>query len=268
MCINLRYCLVCPIFLLQDTRLCHGASKAPRTICICVVLRNLLCLLALPMSPKECSQSLKNECSICLKKWYKNWSQDFKLFIMEQTSVPKIQGRAITRQDCCTVDAALKENLEFFVFIKVCGPLAKATRRSQSKELKFFTKAKIRLQLRRSTPWSGLGRPGATMPPGMPSTTSTSFSGTWTEGHHHELQENQEIDQNQDSEPWWASFSGSEAAEIAEYFTTTSSATSSDDNGPETSPIKWYDHAPHEFQQAIDFYEGQQQGHQEFDMRR
>ena len=53
---------------------------------------------------------------------------------------------------------------------------------------------------------------------------------------------------------------------MAEYFTTNSLATSSDDNGSETSPIKWYDHAPHEFQQAIDVYEGQQQGHQEFDM--
>ena len=73
MCINLSYCLVCPLFLLQDTRLCHGASKAPRTICICVVLRNLLCLLALLMSLKECSHSLQNECSICLKKEYKNW---------------------------------------------------------------------------------------------------------------------------------------------------------------------------------------------------
>ena len=72
MCINLSYCLVCSLFLLQDTRLCHGASKASRTICICVVLRNLLCLLATLMSLKECSYSLKNECSICLKKEYKN----------------------------------------------------------------------------------------------------------------------------------------------------------------------------------------------------
>ena len=100
----------------------------------------------------------------------------------------------------------------------------------------------------------------------MPSTTPTTSSSTWTEEHHQELQENQEIDHDQDNEPWWATYSGSEVAEIGEYFTTTSSATSSDDNGPETSPIKWYDHAPHEFQQANDFYEAQQQGHQEFNM--
>ena len=47
---------------------------------------------------------------------------------------------------------------------------------------------------------------------------------------------------------------------------TNSSATSSDQNVPETSPIKWYDHALNEFQQAIDIYEAQQQGHQDFDM--
>ena len=192
--------------------------------------------------------------------------KDLKLFPMEQISVPKIQGRTNTRQICSRVDAALKENLEFFVFFKVCGPLAQATRRSQSKELKFFTKAKIGLQLNQSTPWTSLGRPGATIHPGMSSTTSNSSSGTWTEEYHQELQENQEIDHDQDKEPWWANYSGSEAAEIAEYFTTNLSATSCDDNGPETSPIKWYDHAPHEFRQAIDFYESQQQDHQEFDM--
>ena len=65
---------------------------------------------------------------------------------------------------------------------------------------------------------------------------------------------------------WWATYTGSEAAEIAEYFTTTSSAMSSDDSGPETSPLEWYDHAPNEFQQGIDFYQAQQQGHKEFDM--
>ena len=100
----------------------------------------------------------------------------------------------------------------------------------------------------------------------MSPTSSTSSSSTWTEEHHRKLQENQEIDHDQDNEPWWATYSGSEAAEIAEYFTTNPSAMSSDDNGPETSPIKWYDHAPNEFQQAIDFDEAQQQGHQEFDM--
>ena len=188
------------------------------------------------------------------------------LFRMEQISLTKIQGRTNTRQNCSRVDAALKKNLEFFVFFKVCGPLAQATRRSQSKELNFFTKAQIGLQINQWTPWSGLGRPGATTRPGMSSTASTSSSSTWTEVQHPALQENQEIDQNQDSEPWWATYSGSEAAEIAKYFTTNLSATSSDDNGPDISPIKWYDHAPHQFQQAIDFYEAQQQGHPEFDM--
>ena len=192
--------------------------------------------------------------------------KDLKLFPMEQTLVTKIQGRTNPRHNCSRVDAALKENLEFFVLFKACGPLAQATRRSQSKELKFLTKAKIGLQINQLTPWSGLGRPGATIHPGMSSTTSTSSSSTWTEEHHQYLQENQEIDHDQDSEPWWATYSGSKAAEIAEYFTTNSSATSSDDNGPETSPIKWYDHAPHEFQQAIYFYGAQQQGYQEFDM--
>ena len=189
--------------------------------------------------------------------------KDLKVFPMEQISVPKIQGRTNARQNCSRVDVPLKENLEFLVFFKVCRSLAQATRRSQSKELKFFTKAKIGLQLNQLTPWSGPGRPGATIHPGMSSTNSTSSSSTGTEEHH---QESQEIDQDQDKEPWWATYSGSEAAEIAEYFTTNSSATSCDDNGPETSPIKWYDQAPHEFQQAIDFYEAQQQENQEIDM--
>ena len=127
-----------------------------------------------------------------------------KLFTMEQISVPKIQGRSNTRQNCSRVDAALKENLDFFVFFKVCGPLAQATRGSQSKELKFFTKAKIGLQLSQSTPWSGLGRPGETIHPGMSSTPPSSSSSTWTEEHHQELQEDQEINQKEDSEPWWA----------------------------------------------------------------
>ena len=192
--------------------------------------------------------------------------KDHKLFPMESISVPQIQGRTNTRQNCSRVDAALKENLEFFVFLKAYGPLAQASRRSQSKELKFFTKAKIGLQINQSTPWCGLGRPGATIHPSMCSTTSTSSSSTCTGEHHQELQENQEIDHDQSNEAWWASYSGSEADEIAEYFTANSSAMSSDDNGPETSPMKRYDHAPNEFQQAIDFSEAQQQGHQEFDM--
>ena len=184
---------------------------------------------------------------------------------MGQISVTKIQGRKNTRQNCSRVDAALKENLEFFVFFKVCGPLAQATRRSQSKEPKFFTKARIGLHPNQSTPWSGLVRPGGTIHPGMSSTTSTSSSSTWTEEHHQKLQ-NQEIDHDQDKEPSWATYSGSGAAEITEYFRTNSSPMSRDDNGPETSPIKWYEHAPHEFQQAIDVYEAEKQGHQEFDM--
>ena len=184
---------------------------------------------------------------------------------MEQISVTKIQGRTNTRQNCCRVDAALKEKLEYFVLFKVNGPLAQATISSQSKELNFFTKAKIGLQIYESTPWSGLGTPGAIVQPGMSSTTSTSSSSTGTEEQPQEIHANQEIDHNQDNEPWWATYPGSEAAEIAEYFTTNSPATSSDDNQPETSPIKWYDHASNEFHQAIDFYEAQQQGHQEFD---
>ena len=85
--------------------------------------------------------------------------EDLKLFSMEQTSVTKIQGRTNTRRNSSTVDAGAKEDLEFFVFFKVCDPLAQATRRSQSKELKFFTKAKTGLQLNQSRPglaWEGL----------------------------------------------------------------------------------------------------------------
>ena len=200
------------------------------------------------------------------KKTIKMGLKDLKLFPMEQISVPKIQGRTHTRQDSSRVNAALKENFELFVFFKVCGPLAQATGRSLSEEPKFFTKAKIGLQLNQSTPWSGLGRPGATIHPGMSCTNSTSSSSTWTGEYHQELQENQEIDHDQDKEPWWATYSGSEGAEIAKYFTTRSSATSCDDNGPDNSPTKWYDQAPHEFQQGIDFSESQQQDHQEFDM--
>ena len=142
------------------------------------------------------------------------------------------------------------------MFFKVCGPLAQATIRSQSKELKFFTKPKIGLQINQSTAWRGLGRPGATVHLGMSSTNSTFSSSTLTEEYHQHLQENQEIDHDQDNEAWWASYSGSEseAAEIAEYFASSSSATSSDQHGPENSPIQWYDHASNESQQAIDFF--------------
>ena len=69
------------------------------------------------------------------KKTIKMGLKDLKLFAIEQISVPKIQGRTNTRQNCSRVNAALKESLEFFVFFRVCGPLAQATRRSQSKEL-------------------------------------------------------------------------------------------------------------------------------------
>ena len=188
------------------------------------------------------------------------------LFPMGSISEAKIHGRTNTRQNCSRVDAALKENLVFFVFFKVCRPLAQATRGSQSKELRFCTMAGIGLQIYQSTPWSGLRRPGATVHPGMSSTTSTSSSSTWTEEHHQELQQNKEIDHDLDNEAWWASYSCSEAAEIAEYFSTSSSATSSDDNGPEISSFQWYDDAPNEFQQAIHFHEAGQQGHQEFSM--
>ena len=108
------------------------------------------------------------------------------------------------------------------MFFKVFGPLAQAIRRSQSKELKSFTKPKIGLQLNHSTAWRDLGRPGATLQPGMSSTTSTRSSSTWTEEHHQELQENGENYPDQDNEAWWASYSGSESAEIAAYFATSS----------------------------------------------
>ena len=46
--------------------------------------------------------------------------KDLNLFPMEHISVTKIQGRTHTRQNYSRVDAALRENLEFFVFFKVC----------------------------------------------------------------------------------------------------------------------------------------------------
>ena len=51
MSIKLVYCLVCPFFFSQD--MCDGATKAPITICQSVVLRLLLCTLALSMTPKR-----------------------------------------------------------------------------------------------------------------------------------------------------------------------------------------------------------------------
>ena len=192
--------------------------------------------------------------------------KDHKLFPVESISVAKDKGRTNTRQNCSRVDADLKENWGFFVFFKVCEPLAQATRRDQSMELRFFTKPKIRLQINQSSALHGLGRPEAIVQPGMSSTNSTSSSSTWTEKHHRELQENQDIYHDQHNEAWWATYSGSEAAGIAEYCATCSAATSSNDDGPEASPVKWYDHAPNEFQQLIDFYEAQQQGQEEFDM--
>ena len=42
--------------------------------------------------------------------------------------------------------------------------------------------------------------------------------------------------------------------------------TSSDQHGPGTSSTKWWDHAPTEFQEAIDSPEARQQGHKECDM--
>ena len=125
------------------------------------------------------------------------WFWDFHIKSLQ--NFIKISRALIKDIYLSRVNAALKENLEFFVFFKFCGPLAQGTRRSQSKELKFFTKAKIGLQLNQSTPWSGLGRPGATIHPGivnsMSSRTPTSSSSTWTEEQHQEVQENQEIDQ-------------------------------------------------------------------------
>ena len=66
------------------------------------------------------------------KKTIKVGLKDLKLFAMEQISVTKIQGRTNTRQNCSRVDAALKENLEFFVLFKVCGQQEGANPRSSS----------------------------------------------------------------------------------------------------------------------------------------
>ena len=46
--------------------------------------------------------------------------KDHKVFPMEQISVTKIEGRTNMLQNCSRVIAALKENLKFFVFFKVC----------------------------------------------------------------------------------------------------------------------------------------------------
>ena len=151
------------------------------------------------------------------------------------------------------------------MFFKVCGPLAQAIERSQCKQLKSFAKPSIGLKINQSTASRGLGRPGATSLPGMSSTASSCSSNTWTEDHHQELQENGENYPDQDNQAWWASYSVSEAAESSEYFATSLSATSSDEYGPETSPMKWWDYATNELQQAIDFFEAQHKGHQEFD---
>ena len=55
--------------------------------------------------------------------------KDLKLFHMEQTSVTKIQGRTNKRQNCSRFDAALKENLEFFVFFKVFWTLGTSNKK-------------------------------------------------------------------------------------------------------------------------------------------
>ena len=59
------------------------------------------------------------------KKSIKMGLKDHQLFPMEQISVTKIQGRTNVRQNCSRVDAALKENLEFFVFLKFVDPWQK-----------------------------------------------------------------------------------------------------------------------------------------------
>ena len=74
------------------------------------------------------------------------------------------------------MNAALKEDLEFFVFFQVCGPLAQAIRRRQYNEFQSFTKPGIGLQIIQSTTLRRLGRPGATFQPGMSSATSNSSS--------------------------------------------------------------------------------------------
>ena len=106
--------------------------------------------------------------------------KDNQVFPMEGITVTRIPGRTNTRQNCSRVDAALKGNSHFFGFFKVCGPLAQAIGTNQYKELKFFTKPKIGLQINQSTASRGLGRPRATVQLGMSSTTSIFSSSTWT----------------------------------------------------------------------------------------
>ena len=188
MCINLLYCLVCPFFSSKDTRLCHGASKAPRTICQSVVLQVLLCMLALSMTSRR------------VQKWVSKTNFDDQNGVQKQSLHPhreaswtsKVRGRTNKRQDCSGVDAALKEDLQLFVFFTLFRPLAQAIRRSECKELTSFTTPKIGLQINQSTALRGLVRPGATSLLGMSSAMSTSSSITWTEEHHQKLQENGE----------------------------------------------------------------------------
>ena len=64
MTIKLFYCLACPLFLSQNIRLCHGASKAPRPICQQVVLRVLLSMLAISTTPKRLQIRLERQFSM------------------------------------------------------------------------------------------------------------------------------------------------------------------------------------------------------------
>ena len=86
-----------------------------------------------------------------------------QLFPIRRLKVANIQRPINTRRNCSRVDAALEENLEFFVCFKVYRPLAQAIGISQSKELDLCTKPIIRLPINQSTAWCGLGRPGATV---------------------------------------------------------------------------------------------------------
>ena len=162
-------------------------------------------------------------------------------------------------QKCSTVNAAVKEDFEFFVFFNASGPLVQAIERSQSKEHKSFTKPKIRLQINQLTAWRGLRRPRANFLPGMSSTISTSSSSTCLRSIIRNIKKMILTKNMRHGGP---PIQGEKQQRSAKMLRQLSSATTNSDCGPATSPITWWDHAPNEFQQAIDFYQAQQQGHQ------
>ena len=152
MCINLSYCLFAPSSFFRALHCVMGRAKLLEQFVFAWYYGISCAFLLFQCVFRSAHIASKMSAPYASKKTIKMGLKDLKLFPMEQISVPKLQGRTNTRQNCCRVDAAVKENLEFFLFFKVCGPLVQATRRSQSKEPTFFTKAKIGLQLNQSTP--------------------------------------------------------------------------------------------------------------------